>query len=427
MAAPLQNIADVVVLKASADEPDLEGLDQDCGAPIGPALAKARMAKGLSHADVQAGTKIKSAHIAAIEAGDQEALPATPFTAGFVKAYAQFLGLDADAFAQAYKKEAGFVPLAAPALSAMMRESARARVSAPPGGDDPRPAGSAPSSLEPALSAPRKRTGLAAGGFDGDRMVTWLGAGAAIAVAALLAGRAVQTQQNKADIKGPPSTVIAETPTAGKFPEVVATSEPTVTEPEDVAVGAADGPAAPIEASEGTLPAPEAAAPVETGVASATSTVAVKPPGVKPKPKAKPAEIDPAPLEEVTPPPVLIVSPAAESEPAIDAVPADAEAQPETPPAPPEPVIAPARMTRAASPEYPERCALRAGQKVSVTVLFSITAEGRPVSASILASDDRCFNSAAQRAVYDMRFSPRTVDGVPTVESGKSVVIQFVR
>jgi TonB family protein len=404
MAAPHQNIADVVVLKTPAADPDFGDLNLDSDAPVGLKLAALRKAKGLTHADVNAGTKIKIVHIAAIESGDRAALPATPFTAGFVKAYAQFLGLDADAYARAYKQEAGFTPLAAPLRDAIIaaQKSSEAAVLTPAAPAAPAtqaeitvtaltttaivPVPSSAPVSEP--TAPAHRGAVRSG--DADKVVTWLGAGAAIAVVAFLAGRAVQPQHVTSDIPAPAPTFIAEAP-APVPPPVAVETAPLPVDPAPPAI-------------ENVEPAPVVAA--------------VRPPVVKPQPRKKIlSEAAPAPVE-ATPPPVIVEASSSEA--------MVTSAQEEPAPAP-EPKIIAARMTRSASPDYPERCAMRAGEKVSVNLVFSITAEGRPVAASVVSSDDRCFNAAAQRAVYDMRFSPRTVDGVPTIETGKTVTVQFVR
>lgn len=402
MAAPHQNIADIVVLKTAAAEPDHGDLYLDGDAPVGLKLASMRKAKGLTHADVHAGTKIKIVHIAAIEAGDRTALPATPFTAGFVKAYAQFLGLDADAFARAYKDEAGFTPIAAPVREAIIaaqksnnEQSARAGIEATPVAEIAKTAMGTTALVPlpapaPALESAAATPAVASRPAEADRMVTWLGAGAAIAVVAFLAGRAVQPHQVTSEIAPPAATIIAEAPAQAIAPE------------------------APV-ALETQPPAVEIAPPIAEPVEVAQPVEAIKAPVVKPQPKKRIAEeAPPEPVEE-TPASVIVAAP-----------PAPIIVEPEPAPAP-EPTIIAAKMTRAATPEYPERCAMRAGEKVGVVLVFSVTTEGRPVSASVVASDDRCFNSAAQRAVYDMRFSPRTVDGVPAIETGKTVTVQFVR
>lgn len=394
MAAPHQNIADIVVLKTAAAELDVGDLNLDSDAPVGLKLAAVRKSKGLTHADVHAGTKVKIIHIAAIESGDKVALPATPFAAGFVKAYAQFLGLDADAYARAYKQEAGFVPLAAPVQAAIVREVTQSKATVMATVEAPAAAAALTSTALVPVSAPLTRAaemssapiGPGAPRVDADKMVTWLGAGAAIAVVAFIAGRAAQPAAVTPEITPAPS-VIAEAP-----------------DPEPAPI-AAERPAPVIEIA----PQPEPPITAPPAVAS------VKPPVVKPKPKKRIVEEAPPAPVEATPAPVLIAAPVV-------------EAPVETPPPPaPEPRVVPARVTRGAVAVYPERCAMRAGEKVSVAVILSITTEGRPVSASVASSDNRCFNSAALRAVYDMRFSPRMIDGAPAIEAGKTVTVQFVR
>lgn len=405
MAAPQQNNADIAALETPTAEPDGAAPGLDSEAPVGLRLAAVRKARGLSHVDVHNGTKIKILHVAAIEAGERAHLPATPFVAGFVKAYAQFLCLDADAYARAYKREAGFVPLAAPVQAAIVREVMQARASETVDAQTPAHATAASlltsTALVPFIDAssagatdPAAVTAGPARTLDADKLVTWLGAGAVIALAAFIAGRAAQPAGATSDLAPSPApTIIAAAPAA-------------------VAVE----PIAPVAEI-----APQVVEPLE----SPAPLAAVKPPVLKPKPK-KPIveEAQAAPVSE-TPPSVLFTM----LESAVE--PAAAEEAPLAPaeeaPLAPEPKIIPARVTRSAAPVYPERCALRAGENVGVSVIFSITAEGRPVAASVASTQNRCFNSAALRAVYEMRFSPRTIDGAPAIESGKIVSVQFVR
>jgi|GEM_PF-3731167 len=72
---------------------------------VGQILANAREATELSLADIVAATKIKQAHLEAIEASNNAALPAIPFTAGFIKVYANHLELDSDALVKQFKDE----------------------------------------------------------------------------------------------------------------------------------------------------------------------------------------------------------------------------------------------------------------------------------------------------------------------------------
>ena len=63
---------------------------------IGETFRRAREARRLSLADVERLTKIRGAHLAALEEERFDALPPHPYSKGFVRAYARLLGLDAD-------------------------------------------------------------------------------------------------------------------------------------------------------------------------------------------------------------------------------------------------------------------------------------------------------------------------------------------
>jgi cytoskeleton protein RodZ len=62
--------------------------------PVGEQLRQAREAKGLSLEDVAAQTRIPQRHLASIETGDWDNLPAPTYTIGFAKSYAGAVGLD---------------------------------------------------------------------------------------------------------------------------------------------------------------------------------------------------------------------------------------------------------------------------------------------------------------------------------------------
>ena len=75
------------------------------GDGAGPFLMTARLAAGIEIEEAASATKIRPAHIEAIETGNTAALPATPYAVGFVKVYATYLGLDADAIAAEFRRE----------------------------------------------------------------------------------------------------------------------------------------------------------------------------------------------------------------------------------------------------------------------------------------------------------------------------------
>ncbi|MBV9842203.1 MAG: DUF4115 domain-containing protein [Sphingomonadaceae bacterium] len=89
-------------------------------AEVGARLRDVRERQGLGIADIAAATRIPERHLAAIERGDAGALPGDAYAAGFVRAYARILSLDAGEFVRAYRGEAELPPPAKPALPPAM-------------------------------------------------------------------------------------------------------------------------------------------------------------------------------------------------------------------------------------------------------------------------------------------------------------------
>lgn len=75
---------------------------------LGALLRSAREDQCLTLMEAAAKTHIKEHHLKAIEALDASALPARPYAIGFVRAYAEFLDLDADDVVALFKANAGF-------------------------------------------------------------------------------------------------------------------------------------------------------------------------------------------------------------------------------------------------------------------------------------------------------------------------------
>jgi transcriptional regulator with XRE-family HTH domain len=69
---------------------------------IGRTLREARERLGLTLEEVERNTHIRARHLAAIEKGELETLPSSVQARGFLKNYAEFLGLDADALLLQY-------------------------------------------------------------------------------------------------------------------------------------------------------------------------------------------------------------------------------------------------------------------------------------------------------------------------------------
>jgi cytoskeleton protein RodZ len=71
-----------------------EQLAFDDSVPLGAGLKAARESLGLTLEEVVGLTKVRRAYLAAIEAMDIAQLPSRPFTVGYVRAYAEALGID---------------------------------------------------------------------------------------------------------------------------------------------------------------------------------------------------------------------------------------------------------------------------------------------------------------------------------------------
>src|SRR3954471_23869248 len=61
---------------------------------IGPSLREARMRRGLSPADVHKAVRIRERYLTALEEERWDMLPGDAYTKGFLRTYAEFLGLN---------------------------------------------------------------------------------------------------------------------------------------------------------------------------------------------------------------------------------------------------------------------------------------------------------------------------------------------
>jgi TonB family protein len=427
MNKPARSTAEIVILnEASAADDSALREAVSAAETVGHKLAAARKAKGLTLQAVHEGTKVKIAHLAAIELGDQSSLPAVPFAAGFVKAYAQFLGLNANEYSAAYKAEFGGVApaTAAPArpsqvlsAPAMIETPSTETAVAPPAQIDPPLAVIEPQPVEVLAPAPVAPPLLAATADEPaaapsparakpaappDRFVAYFGIGAACLCVAWIGANA--------------------------FLSKPASPTPTVTFT-DVAPTKDAGTSA-VAQEEGAAPADEPVvaepAPAIDPATEEPRIAIVKPPKVKPAPKPSRAE-DRAMTEiAIADAPVVSASspagPDGATAPFVDPFALPAISTPVAAEA-----IVPAKIVRSAAPKYPERCAARSKRAETVSVAFDVTVEGRPTNASVAESSNACFNDAAVETAYRMRFSPRTVDGQAQMEFGKRVTVQFTR
>jgi cytoskeletal protein RodZ len=72
---------------------------------LGERLAQERRRKGLSVDEVSKGTRIRPQFIIALEKGDYKKLPSSAYIRGFIKNYAQFLGLSAKETLALFRRE----------------------------------------------------------------------------------------------------------------------------------------------------------------------------------------------------------------------------------------------------------------------------------------------------------------------------------
>jgi len=92
-------------------EPDIEPVEEELAepeiSPVGEQLRSAREAKGISLEDLAAQTRIPQRHLASIETGDWDNLPAATYTIGFAKSYAGAVGLDRSEIGNQLREEMG--------------------------------------------------------------------------------------------------------------------------------------------------------------------------------------------------------------------------------------------------------------------------------------------------------------------------------
>ena len=93
---------------------------------IGDTLREARERQNLSIKDIEKGTSIRALYIEAIEKGEFDKLPGNAYTKGFIRNYANFLKLDADACVRQYNEENNPEEVAAKEAAKRAEEAAEA-------------------------------------------------------------------------------------------------------------------------------------------------------------------------------------------------------------------------------------------------------------------------------------------------------------
>lgn len=96
--------------------------------PVGVRLRAAREAKGLSLDDVARQTRIPTRHLQHIEEGEWDALPATTYSVGFARSYANAIGLNGNEIGAEVRELLGATPAYAAPATAYYEPADPARV-----------------------------------------------------------------------------------------------------------------------------------------------------------------------------------------------------------------------------------------------------------------------------------------------------------
>jgi len=78
--------------------------------PVGEILRRTRVHYNRSIEDVESALRIQAKQIQAIETGDLSVLPARVYAIGFVRSYAEYLGLDGEKIVDLFKAQTGHAP-----------------------------------------------------------------------------------------------------------------------------------------------------------------------------------------------------------------------------------------------------------------------------------------------------------------------------
>jgi cytoskeleton protein RodZ len=79
-------------------------MGEDEGLPIGEKLKRARSRQGVEIRELEDRTKIRIKYLRALENEDWDVLPSPAYAKGFLRTYAQAVGLDADALIDEYRR-----------------------------------------------------------------------------------------------------------------------------------------------------------------------------------------------------------------------------------------------------------------------------------------------------------------------------------
>src|SRR6266536_3629074 len=78
--------------------------DEGTGLAIGDVLKRTRTRRKVDISTVEQQTKIRTKYLRALENEEWDVLPGPAYARGFLRTYAQFLGLDGDALVDEYRR-----------------------------------------------------------------------------------------------------------------------------------------------------------------------------------------------------------------------------------------------------------------------------------------------------------------------------------
>ena len=411
-AANGRNSAEIVALDGARAQREAAAPALDTA---GAMLRAAREDAGLSVRDVADEINVKPERLAAIETADLGALPSAPYTLGFVRAYADFLGLPVEPLVTRFREEAGWA-----------RAVTAPKIAAPP------------------------RAGR-------DREVGLAGIIVVLLFIVWALWQIVGRTPPEDEAALPSGFPIADRTVAPQVvPEVTTSLEDDLTRTPPMRVEDAEPVAAPATPSVGGVGPDPAPGTVRAEAIDRTSRPAGKLPPIvpivlaSPLGEAVPEPVPARPARPAEPSPSdrlnerLLREVMADSEPGRAVGAAPSPAAPEPVPAPrtesrpeaaspveaqPAPQVlgirAPARLVDPVSPVYPRRCRRSAADEEVVTVRFSVSRFGRVTGPSVAQSTNDCFDDAALAAVSRFGFEPAEEGGRAVAEAGRTSRIVF--
>ncbi len=95
------------VMSTHSDHPSQNSVHDLRGLSVGEILRRTRLHYGRSLEDVESVLRIRTSLLEALEADDSSKLPGRVYAIGFIRSYAEYLGLDGDQIVALYKQQLG--------------------------------------------------------------------------------------------------------------------------------------------------------------------------------------------------------------------------------------------------------------------------------------------------------------------------------